>query len=105
MASLRAPQKKEEQKSTVSLRAPVWQARGPHRTKRTKKIDRRRKKGVPLEPARRVCTINRGQKDERKRESAERWTARCGGTGSVAVEGCVPEIPDCIGFELDGNEL
>ena len=49
-------------------------------------------KGVPLEPARRVCTINRGQKkNERKRRSDARiGTARCGGTILVAFKGCVP---------------
>ena len=91
MASPRAPQKKKKIENTVSLRAPVWQACGPHATKRTK-IEEEIEKGVPLEPARRVCTINRGQKkNERKRRSDARiGTARCGGTILVAFKGCVP---------------
>ena len=45
------------------------------------------------------------RKDERKRKSTECGTARCGGTGAVAVKGCVPEIPECAEFELDGGKL
>ena len=96
--------------NVVSLRAPLWQARGPHETientvslrapfvassrapRNEANEEKKLKKGVPLKPARRrVCTINQRPKDERKRKRRARCgTARCGGTVLVAFKGCVP---------------